>query len=266
MAQNTVGSIPEFTSDEGAAVPEEVKQPVVEETAEEVKETPEPPAEKPDDTPIVEDTRELNPVGNVQELQKAVQGLQEERVQLRKEISELRGQRREIKQDQLARVEQQIDQLKDVNPDDVSVIEKVLRAKGYMTKEESSQMFYEAVKQEELNKFLDKFPEYKPENDPNDTNWAALQRELGFYRTPANPHQVYDLLERSHRAIVKVPSGQSVPIQAKQRQVQLAGAGSGGTQRPSPSGTPIDPDKKAMLRQGGFSEEEITNMEKRLNS
>ena len=258
MAQ--LGKIPDFTEDSTPeAVKEEVKEPVVEETPE-VKETPEPPAEKPLDTEIKVDTAPL--VENNQELEKALTGLQTERVKLLKEISELKGQRREIKQDQLTRVEKQLDDLKDLHPDDVSVIDRVLRAKGYMTKEESNQMFYESVKQSELSKFLDKYPEYKPENDPNDTNWNALQRELGYYKLQTDPHQVQEILERSHRMIVKVPSGQDTS--AKKRQLEVASHGAGGAQRLSPSGKTLDPDRVAMLKQGGFTDEDIKSMESRL--
>lgn len=264
MAQNIVGQIPEFTGDAPSEekVIEEVKEPVVEPAAEE-KDTPELPAEKPDGEPIA-DTKE--PIVVVQETEehKALTGLQEERVKLLKEIADLRGQRREIKQDQLIKVEQQIDELKDLNPDDVTLIERVLRSKGYVTKEESNKMFYKAVETEELNRFLDKYPEYKPENDPNDINWSTLQKELGYYRMPTNPKQITEILERAHRAVVKVPSGPSIP--AQKRQIQIASSGAGGAQRPSSNGITLDSDKKSMLKQGGFSDEDIKAMEGRLNS
>lgn len=267
MAQQ-IGSIPEFTQDgvPPEVIPvleEEVKETSTPETDVEEKDTPELPAEKPGQ--MAEDTSNTPVVD--QSLVEANRGLQEERVKLLKEISELRGQRREIKQDQLKRVEQQIDELKDVNPNDVSLIERVIRSKGYMTKEESNRMFYETVKQEELNKFLDKFPEYKPENDPNDLNWNALQRELGYYRSPENPHQIADLLERSHKVIARVTASAPVSTATRQRQVQLASAGSGGSQRASQSvNQTLDPERKAMLKSGGFSDEDIASMEKRLSA
>ena len=155
MAPNIVGQIPEFTGDAPPEekVIEEVKEPVVE-PAVEVKETPEPPAEKPGEEQVPPvDTKEPIVVQETED-QKAMRGLQEERVKLLKEISELKGQRREIKQDKLIEVNKAIDELKDLNPDDVTLIERVLRSKGYVTKEESSQMFYKAVETEELNKFL----------------------------------------------------------------------------------------------------------------
>ena len=255
-----VGSIPEFTKDESPVVErvlEEVKEPVVEETPEQT-ETAELPAEKPDteQKPVV-DTSEL-------EKDKAITGLQEERVKLLKEISELRGTRRELKQEQLQKVEAHLDELKDVNPDDAAIIDRVLRAKGYVTKDEASKMFYQAVQQEELAKFLDKYPEYKPENDLNDVNWSAFNREIAHFKLPNDPHQIREVLERAHRLVPRVPkvqSGQSIP--AKVRAVQTASVGSGGTQRSSSHGK-LDPEKLAHLRAGGWSEEEIKNIEAKL--
>lgn len=252
MQDNTIGTIPEFTSDEtpvSEPIPEEVKP------TEEVEETdtPAPPAEKPDgDVPVEESAPS-------QEVDSAVQGLQNERVKLLKEISELKGQKREIKQEQLDRNQAQLDELKDLHPDDVATIDRVLRAKGFMTKQEADKMFYDAVKDEELNKFLEKYPEYKPENDPSDTNWSTLQRELGYYRMPENPRQLTEVLERAHRSVVKVPMTASLP--AQKRQIEVASVGAGGAQRSAPS-QKLDPTHRSMLK--GFTDEEIQTIESRL--
>ena len=254
---DTVGKIPEFTTD-GQPSTEEVKETAPETTTEQVPETdtPAPPAEKPAET---------NGVGTPepsQEYERAIKGLQNERVNLLKEISELKGQKRELKQEQIDKVQAQIDELKDLHPEDVATIDRVLRAKGFITKGEADKMFYEAVKNEELEKFLSKYPEYKPENDPGDTNWGMLQRELGYYRMPDNPRLLTEVLERAHRSIVKVPSGS--PIQARKRQVEIASVGGGGTQRQSPSPVALDSTKREILRRGGWSEEEIQSIEKRV--
>lgn len=252
---NTIGKIPEFTSDE-TPVSEQIQEEVKPTDEVEETETPAPPAEKPDDQVVVEES----PAPSQEEVQRAEQGLQTELVKLRKEIAELRGQKREIKQEQINKVQAQIDELKDLHPDDVATIDRVLRAKGYMTKQESEQMFYEAVKTEELNKFLERYPEYKPENDPGDVNWQTLQKELSYYRTPDNPRLVADILEKAHRSVVKVPSGNSAS--PAKRQVQLASVGGGGKQSSAPS-TKLAPEHRSMLK--GFTDEEIQLMEKKLS-
>lgn len=264
MAQNTIGKIPDFTSDETPreVVQEEVKKASVDETVEEEKATPETPAEKPvvnDD----DDTKETSvPSKDIQELEKTVNGLQATQTKLLKEIQELRGTRRELKQEQLEKVNKRLDELKDLHPDDVSVVDRILQAKGVVTREEADKMFYDSVKQSKLDEFLDKYPEYKPENDPNDTNWNALQRELGYYKLPTDPHKISEILERSHKMVAKVPSGQS--ITAQKRQVEVASHGSGGAQRPSPSSKMLDPEKREILKRGGWSEADIKSIESRL--
>lgn len=265
---NVIGKIPDFTEDETivknppVVTGEEVKEAADEELVEEEKETPtEPPAEeKPaegDEIPEEVDTSELL---------KQVQGLSQEREKLLREIQALRGTRRELAEAQLQKVESKLDDLKDLHPEDVSVVERILRSKGYITKGEAEKMYYEDVKNLELTKFLEKYPEYKPENDPNDINWNSLQRELGLYKLPANPHQIGELLERAHRAVSKLPGGRAEP--AARERIKIASMGAGGSQRPSSLRTPSEiaplvEGNKEMLRRGGWSEEEIEQMKQR---
>lgn len=256
MTENIIKSVPEFTSDEtpgGSAGIKEVKEAELEKVQEEEKETPtEPPADiKPGG----------EPVGDTGELMKQIQGLQGEKEKLLQEIQGLRGSRRELKQEQINKVEEKLDDLKDLHPDDIAVIEKVIRAKGYVTKEDVEKKIYEDIKQDELNKFLSKYPEYKPENDKNDINWNALQRELGYYRLPKDPHQLSEILERAHRSISKTSSDHSI-IEKKQK-LETAGVGVGGAQRSSSKKT-LEPHKREELRRGGWSEEEILKIEQNL--
>lgn len=262
MAGPIVGKIPEFTTNEGE---EEVKEIGVEEAPEEVKET---PAELPAvEKPAIEETKESSKsddTGNKQtDLEKAVQGLQDDRVKLLKEIQDLRGQKREIKQEELNKVQEKIDELKDLHPEDIQIVDRILRSKGYLRKDEVSKMFYDSVKNEELNKFLNKYPEYKPENDSNDINWNFLQRELGYYRMPDDPHLVSEVLERAHRAIQKISSDRDLSI--KKRQVEVASVGSGGSQRSSSPKVSLDAHKRSILERGGWSEEEIKRIENKLS-
>lgn len=263
MAENKVGHIPDFTEDEvsGRGV-EEVK-----ETTEEVvleKETPaEPPAESVETEEKPALPEESVDTGN---LTKQISGLQEEREKLLHEIQTLRGSRRELKQQEVARVDQKIqvasDELKDLAPEDVNLIDRVLRSKGYITKADSSQMFYDAVKNEEITKFLNQFPEYKAENDTHDLNWSALERQIKtWYRMPDDPHSVGELLLKAHRDIAKAPSDRGLEV--KKQQVKVASSGSSGAQRSS-STRSLTPDQKQIYRSGGWSEEEIKKIEQNL--
>ena len=258
----TMNMVPEFSNDGTEEVKQAVDTTVETETPAELPadegESLEQPAEPVipgiPGTPVIRD--------DSSDLTKQIQGLQDERVKLLKEIQDLRGQRRELKRDELSRVEERIDDLQDVSPEDVKVIDKVIRSKGYLTREESQKMFYESVKQEEVDKFLEKFPEYKPENDPNDINWNALQREFSIFRAPDNPRLIGDRLERAHKSVARVTPDRNV--EAKRQQIRTASVGSGGVQRSS-SHKSLDPDKRAMLDRGGWSQEEIKRIEERLN-
>jgi hypothetical protein len=260
---NVVGELPQFTADDSAGTEKvkEVKEtseitPNEEVITEEVKET---PAELPADTkPAEGETQE--PKGDDVEV-KQVQGLLSEREKLLKEIRELRGQRREIRKEETQEVITQVaDKLDDLNDVDVTNIERVLKAKGYVTKEENQKLHYESVKNDKLNEFLSKYPEYKPENDPNDINWNAFQRELTFYKMPQDPKLITEVLERAHRNI----AAPTVPAtRAVEQRIATARKGGGGSQRTS-SGKSLPPNLRRAYEDGGWSEEEIKELEAKL--
>ena len=260
---NEIGKVPEFTEDEvtqpSEAGIEEDKQVATDEVVSEEKETPtEPPA---DIKPAVQ-TDNLQGGDAREQQEKQIRGLQEEKQKLLQEIVSLRGQRREIKEEQVLKVQEKIDDLKDLHPEDVQTLDRILKAKGYVTKGESNQMYYDAVKQQELENFLAKFPEYKAENDPNDVNWNVLQRELKYYRMPENPHEIIQVLERAHRAVSRVSGDRSTEV--KKHQVEVASVGGGGAQRSTPTRKSLDPEKRAIYERGGWSEEEILKIENKL--
>lgn len=266
MPKETVGEIPEFT---GETPPEEIQEPeeVKKAGTEEPSEIPEekvPEEEKvtPAELPAEEKPPEKGEITGeeIEELRKQIEGLSDEREKLLAEIRELRGQRRDIKTEELKKVEEKIDELKEVYPEDAILVEKIARAKGFLTKTEVQQMLYNQVKQEELNKFLEKYPQYKPDNDPNDINWNTLQKELSYYRLPENPHLINTVLEKAHRAISRPSSGRET---AKEKRLETARIGGGGIQRP-PSRTTLTPRHRQELERGGWSEEEIKKIEENL--
>lgn len=274
---NAINAIPEFSGSDSAEVvtpnveettenqqqesgssPEQATTDPGQEVVEEEKETPSEPSadEQPtgeSETPASDDTSDT-------------QGLLTERERLLKEIKELRTTRRKEREISSKAVEEHIDDLKDIHPDDMKVFERIMRAKGVITREQANQMFYDAVKDEEINKFLEEFPEYKPENDLSDLNWTMLQdRVLTFFRMPENPHKIRDVLKMAHQTIARVtPSDSSTrQVQIKQQQRKIASAGAGGVQRSSTTKT-LDPEKRHALLMGGWSEEDIKRIETKL--
>lgn len=260
MPKEIVGSIPEFT-DEGTQEPEEVK---------EEKETPAESStdEQPAEEESSENTEEEPSEGTEEpENARQVQGLETEKDKLLKDIQILRSVRRDLKEpNEKKEVDKQIeekqDDLSDIDDATQSLVRRIIKSEGYVSNEGLDKKMYSQVKQEELDKFLNKYPEYKPENDPEDKNWKALQGELGYYKMPDNAHQIGQVLEKARRAVSKTPSGQGVTDAQKQKMaVAGAGASKGGTTRSSPSQS-LTPDKREALSRGGWTEEEINEMYK----
>lgn len=237
---------------------EEVKEEAVEETPKEKATPSELPAEE---KPAEIEPSEPVPSDGASELEKQLSGLQNERVKLLQEIQELRGQRRDLKKEELKEVDKTIDALEGVHPQDVQLVEKILRAKGYITKQEAQGMSYQAIQNEELNSFLSEFPEYKPENDPSDVNWNALQRALAIYAKPSNPRQWREVLRKAHKDIA--PTGSDRTLEVKKQQVRTAGVGTGGVQKSSSRNT-LTPEQRKVYEDGGWSKEEISEIEKNL--
>ena len=263
MPNQVINNVPGFEGDAPSKNPadQEVKKVSTDEVEEE-KETPEEsstletPAEE-----VVDESTDGEDNSDQEELSKQVQGLTEEREKLLREIQELRGTRREIKQEEIKKVDAQLDELKDLQPEDVGLIERILKAKGYVSKEDVKQQLYEEVKQQELNKFLDKYPEFKPENDKNDINWNSLQREIGYLRLPSDPHQIPEVLERARRLMTRVGVERNDQIQ--KQKIKSASMGSGGVSRSSSSKS-FTLLQRDQLSRGGFTEEEIKEMESSL--
>ena len=269
MPKEIVGTIPEF-SDGGTLSPkeeagtEEVKETLVEtpekgDNIEDViveKETP--PALPAETKPVEEDTKLQDE--NTKEVGTDNQGLLSQREKLLAEIRDLRLDRRELrgqKKEPLI-VEQKQDTLDDIDPEYAKTIERVIKAKGYVTKDESNRTSYDSVKKVKLDEFLDKYPEYKPENDPEDINWNSLQKELSFYKMPSDPHSFEKVLAKAHSAISSPAKGGRT---TNPKKLETARLGGGGEKRPSSQTKRLTDTQKNVYRNGGWSEEEISDLE-----
>lgn len=274
-----IGKIPEFTSDESSTpgskeetgtevVEESSTEAAVEETPEEEKVTPsEPPAEeKPSEggetLPAVS-TGELEL--KKQELQAQISALEFDREKILHELQLARGDRREFKREELLQVEEKLEDLKDINPEDVKTVERILKSRGYVSSSDVKKMSYEAAANDVRDQFMEEHPEYKPLNDPYNAKWNALMAEFEVYRMPDNPRRIRELLERSHKAVAGhlASDRPGQKIEAKKHQVEVASLGSGGGQRSSTSKN-LPPEQRRVYEDGGWSEEEIQQIEKQL--
>lgn len=160
--------------------------------------------------------------------------------------------------------------LSDIDPEDVKKLEKVLKAKGFVSKSELEEMEknrryseYDKEKQEQVNSFIGKHSEYHPKNDIGDNNWNKLLEEFGLFKLPDDPKKIGTLLERAHKNISgKTISPKDAAKILAQNQTNrigevLSNKGTSGSQT-FQTKTSVPDFAKENLK--GFSEEELSNI------
>ena len=281
MPENRISKIPEFAEGSMSGEQEQEVKESPEETQDEVKETPE--ESSPEEQPTEESTEEESSEedlsedtteeveetpSDVSKLQaqkeqayKELIGLTNQKAKLLQEVKSLRGDRRELREAELHKVEGQIrDELKDINPEDIPKVERIVKKKGFVTNEDVQKMIYNTVKQQQLDTFLNKYPEFKQENDSDDVHWNALQKELSYYKMPTDPYRVSEVLEKARKGIQ--PKSSERDTQPVKQRLKTAQKGSTqGIQRSSATSR-LSSEEKEELRRGGWSEAEIIKMDK----
>lgn len=227
--------------------------------------------EEPDDEDevIVEATTEktvadpvIEPTGVSEE--KRVNALSLEEKRLREQIVELRKERRSVREAQV--IVDKPDTLEGVNPDDVALIEKVIRAKGFIRKDEIKAMSHQEKLESHKDVWLQAHPEYLPENDPDDAKWNALKGHVdAYFKAPSNPKEIEKILDLAHSMVsprrtlsVKEPATNK----AAQERLKSSSIASGGGQAktaPAPkSGKSIDPSLLGYMT--GFDDDELKEL------
>ena len=155
----------ELNIGDGHVAKEEVKDDqieVEEPTLDDGDETPEDPSPS-DETDIEtddseEETPEEEPEEDVADIDDSeTVGLQSQKEKLKKEITDLRGVRRDLKGEKITTSQpkevfaEKEDDLSDVSKEDIKLIDRVIRSKGYVQKDELSKMTH----QEKIDEFTD---------------------------------------------------------------------------------------------------------------
>lgn len=263
---NKVGTIPDFT-DENAPGEEEigVQETETEKVPGEEETQPEAPAGKePQKTKEeLETEREA--------LERDLQKLTEENERRRQSVIDARKERRTLREtpEDSESIEED---LSDVDPADIQRLEKVLKARGYVPRTELEQENVKRMQESAEEDFFTQHSEYSPDNDSDDMLYGALREEIKLYARPTSAAQMKRVLARAHEQVSKrfpsrFESGSSTSTQrtASKQKAILAGTG-GGT--PSSSSTPSSSEKQltndqiTQLRLGGWSEEEIQEIQK----
>jgi hypothetical protein len=234
------------------------------------------------DTPKEEGEKKLQPI---EDLEKTRKELEDEVAQLAsdpareavlEEIRELRTARRILKGQPLkkdtpvfVKKEQDDDILKDVAPEDVSTIEKVLRAKGYVPRveleREQNARTYKQQMDDATNEWLKDNPEFDVDHDTDNTKWQKLHDYISDnFDAPKNPKASKDLLDLARDKIFgkkspTLPEKSPHSIAAKKEKIAVSSAkpSSGGT---NVSGSPSKLGSKMRQHMVGFSDEELDEM------
>lgn len=192
-----------------------------------------------------------------------IDGLKAQKERLAEEIQELRRERRSIKgeTEKPVFVEKGKPELDDVAPADVELIEKVLKAKGYVRKDEVQSLTYSERINAEQNAWLEEHPEYLPKNDPKDIKWGELKETFDrYYKMPSNPKELRKVLDLIHSQISRpgLPNKNSATVAASKEKLKVASktvGGGSGTKNVIRKNAGID---RSVFKD--FSDEELEEM------
>jgi hypothetical protein len=242
----------------------------------------EPEKEEIVDTPKEVVEKKLQPIEDLEKTKKELEDEVAElasdpsRTNLLDDIKELRVARRILKgqpfkKDSPVFVKKENDEdlLKDVAPDDVSMIEKVLRAKGYVPRSElereQSVRTYKQQMDDATNEWLKENPEFDVDHDTDNTKWQKLHDYISEnFDAPKNPKASKDLLDMARdkmfgKKTPTLPEKSPYSIAAKKEKIAVSSAkpSSGGT---NVSSSPSKLGSSARQNMIGFSEEELAEM------
>lgn len=210
--------------------------------------------------PVVEDSVVDE---EVEKKQKAVHALTLEEKRLREKIVALHAERRKASDPVFKAPEVFVNTkpevLADVADSDVELIEKVLRAKGYVKKDELQSMTHAEKLETYKDSWLKEHPEYLPANDPDDVKWGALTQEINYYRQPSKPEDVIVLLNKAHAALNphSLPVKNQAQMQAAKEKLNSSSKGAGGTSSKSTPSVAKAVDQSLFK---GFTAEELAEM------
>ena len=164
--------------------------------------------------------------------------------------------------------------ISDIDTDTVTAIERVIKSKGYVKKDELVQSNYQDAHKSAEDKFFEDHSEYLPENDEGDVLYDALKEELSLYAPPKNPSKIKELFERAHAEVKRnnptffkdIKKSVKTSLKKKNRldtsKSDKGGSGSGGkgSKSKSKEGTGLSKDDIRNLKDGGFTDEDIKEM------
>jgi len=275
---NKIGNIPSFEGEE--EVKEAVDDNFEEETPEEIKETEEKETpedssteEEPDEEEVVDDSEKEKEIAGLErelgKLDKEDSLYDEKIAELRQLVTEKRTSRRDKKnliKDVAIEPEEEVVDLSDIDQETLKILDRYTKAKGLVPASEIEKRLYVSEHEKAEQRFYERHPEYKPENDDNDTLYNALKSELTYFAQPKSPSEIEKLFEKAHKFVQeKYPSkfkSNRNPSKdlTKEERIKKAGLGSGGGSATPNAKSKINPKQVDILRKSGWSEEDIKEL------
>jgi len=190
------------------------------------------------------------------------EGLQKAKDKLLEDIEALRLEKRALKgePEKQVFVDKKEPDLTDVAPADVELVEKILKAKGYVRKDDFQNLTYSEQIKAEQNSWLEKHPEYLPKNDPGDIRWGELSETFNrYYKMPSNPREMGKILDLIHSQIARpsLPKKSSAQVAAVKEKLKVTSKSSGGGAKSSIRKNSSGVDRSVFK---DFSDEELEEM------
>ena len=178
--------------------------------------------------------------------------------------------------------EEETDDLSDIDPETLKVLDRFTKAKGLVPKSELAKMNYQDQHKVAQDAFYAAHPEYLPDNDTDDTLYKALKSELAQFAAPKDPKLIPALFAKAHKLVVdQYPDKfktskktdtdkKDVSDSDKSKSVRLKTAGLGGKsssgggdagKKSNDAGKKsFSPEQIRALEDGGWTPEEIKNL------
>jgi len=257
--ENKVGSIPGFTQEEQPE--QEEKEKPEEEGSEEDVQTEVEPEEQPEEEPLTVEVagRKLTP----DQLANEYSSLQADYTKKAQRLAEI--ERSKLGGDH-PKEDLVVAEKIDIEPETEKILDAWAKQKGYVPESKLKETNYKSEQKYQVDQFMDKHPEYKPENDTGDIKWSKLAGEINtYYRMPTDPRQISNLLERVHNhlnpATEKDVEKKALAKIQKNKTAALGGSGSGAAKAESKSGkAKLSKEVINHMKRGGYSDEDIAEL------
>lgn len=161
--------------------------------------------------------------------------------------------------------EENTDDLSDIDPETLKVLDRFTKAKGLVPKSELQKMNYQEQHKNAQDLFYASHPEYLPENDTDDILYKAIKNELAQFAAPKDPKSIPSLFAKAHRLVMdqfpdkfKNIAKKTDSDSDKNKSVRLKTAGLGGK---SSSGGGDSSGKSSAATKKSFAPEQIRALE-----